>query len=52
LVAKVKKKVNELESHKDILSMKIKLQGAKVKACKENLQESMDCQGNNKQLEK
>jgi cell envelope opacity-associated protein A len=47
LVAKVKKKVNELESHKDILSMKIKLQGAKVKACKENLQESMDCQGNN-----
>jgi hypothetical protein len=47
LVAKVKKKVNELESHKDILSMKIKLQGAKVKACKENLQESTDCQGNN-----
>jgi hypothetical protein len=42
-----KKKVNELESHKDILSMKIKLQGAKVKACKENLQESTDCQGNN-----
>jgi hypothetical protein len=52
LVAKVKAKVNALEAHKDILSMKIKLQGARVKACKEKFQESMDCQGNNKQLEK
>jgi hypothetical protein len=52
LVAKVKTKANELEPHKDILSMKIKLQGAKVKACKENLHESMGCQGNNKQLKK
>jgi hypothetical protein len=32
--------------------MRIKLQGAKVKACKENLQESMGCQGIHKQLEK
>jgi hypothetical protein len=52
LVTKVKRKVNELEAHKDILSMKIKLHGVKVKACKENLQESMGCQGNSKQLEK
>lgn len=52
LVTKVKRKVNELEAHKDILSMKIKLQGAKVKACEENLQESMGCEGNSKQLEK